>query len=62
MKIGSNGDINKNHKKLPPDEPKKIVIPAARHNLKILNEKYNDEKLAITLLIVGSGLIAYHFW
>ena len=62
MKIGSNRDINKNHKKFPPDEPKKTVIPAARHNLKILNEKHNDEKLAITLLIVGTGLIAYHFW
>ena len=22
----------------------------------------NDEKLAITFLIVGTGLIAYHFW
>ena len=28
-KIGSNRDINKDHKKLPPDVPKKIVIPAA---------------------------------
>ena len=33
-----------------------------RHNLKMLTEKHNDEKLAITLLIVGTGLIAYHFW
>ena len=32
------------------------------HNLKMLTEKHNDEKLAITLLIVGTGLIAYHFW
>ena len=61
MKIGSNGDINKDHKKLHPDVPK-IVIPAARHDLKVLTEKHNDEKLAITLLIVGAGLIAYHFW
>ena len=61
MKIGSNIDINKDHKKQPPDVPK-IVIPAARHDLKMLTEKQNDEKLAITLLIVGSGLIAYHFW
>ena len=59
MKIGSNRDINKDHKKLPPDEPK-TVIPTARHDLKMLNEKHNDEKLAITLLIVGGGLIAYH--
>ena len=61
MNIGSNRHINKDHKKQPPDVPK-IVIPAARHDLKMLTEKQNDEKLAITLLIVGSGLIAYHFW
>ena len=67
MKIGSNRDINRDHKNLtPPDVPKKIVIPAVQHkpphNLKMLTEKHNDEKLAITLLIVGTGLIAYHFW
>ena len=65
MKIGSNRDINKDHKKLhPPDEDvPKIVLPAARYdNPKMLTEKHNDEKLAITHLIVGSGLIAYHFW
>ena len=61
MKIGSNRDINKNHKKLLPDVPK-IVIPVARHDRKMLTEKHNDEKLAITLLIVEAGLIAYHFW
>ena len=32
------------------------------YNLKILTEKHNDEKLAIIVLIVGTGLIAYHFW
>ena len=67
MKIGSGRDINRDHKKLTlPD-----VISAARHdpvgttiphNLKMLTEKHNDEKLAITILIVGVGLIAYHFW
>ena len=74
MKTGSNRDINKDCKKLPvvkPDVSKKIVIPAARHdpvgptklhNLKMLTEKHNDEKIAITLFIVGAGLIAYHFW
>ena len=62
MKICSNRDINKDHKKLPPPEPK-IVIPAVRHDKpKMLNKKHNDEKQAITLLIVGAGLIAYHFW
>ena len=40
----------------------KIVIPTVRHDLKILSEKHNDEKLAITFLIVEIGLIAYHFW
>ena len=32
------------------------------HNLNMCTEKHNDEKLAVTLLIVGTGLIAYHFW
>ena len=73
MKNGSNKDINKDHKKLPItplDEPK-TVVPAVRHNpvgvtklhtQKMLTEKHNDEKLAITLLIVGPGLIDYLFW
>ena len=65
MKIGSNRDINKDDKKLAPldDDMPKIVIPAARHeNPKMLTEKHNEEKLVITLLIVRTGLIAYHFW
>ena len=71
MKTGSNRDINRDQKKLNlPDVPI-TVIPAARldpvgttipHNLKMLTKKHNDEKLAITLLIVGAGLIAFHFW
>ena len=69
MKIGSNRDINKDCKKFPVTSPddtsKKIVIPAVQydplHNLRMLTKKHNDEKLAITLLIVGVGLIAYHF-
>ena len=68
MKIGSNRDINKDRKKLP--DVSKMVAPADRHepaeitiphNLKWLTEKNNDEQLD-TLLIVGSRLIAYHFW
>ena len=52
MKIGSNKDINKDHKKLPvsppDDDMSKIVIPAVRpDNPKILTEKNNDEKLVI---------------
>ena len=47
-------------------QPKKVVIPAVQHDpphdLKMLTEKRNDEKLAITILIVGAGLLAYHFW
>ena len=71
MKIGSNRDINRDHKKLTPPDVPNTVIPEAwhdpvgttiPHNLKMLTEKHNDEKLAITLLIVGTGLIAYHFW
>ena len=67
MKIGANRDINRDLKKLTPrDVPKKLVIPAVQHdpphNLKMLTEKHNDEKLAITILIVWAGLIDYHFW
>ena len=75
MKTGSNGDVNKDRKKMlatPQDDtPKKIVIHAVQHdpvgaitshNLKMLTKKYSNEKLAITLFIVGTGLIAYHFW
>ena len=71
MKIGSNRDINRDHKKLIQPVVSNTVIPVARHdpvaktiphNLKMLIEKYNDEKLTITLLIVGTGLTVYHFW
>ena len=72
MKISSNRVINRDHKKLPVAPPvmPKTVASAVRHdpvgvkrsqNLKTLTEKHNDEKLTITLLIVGAGLIAYHF-
>ena len=64
IKIGSNKDINKDYKKLPvtpPDDPK-TAIPTAQHDLKMLTEKHNVEKLTITFLITGTGLIAYHFW
>ena len=67
MKIDSNRDINRDHKKLtPPDVSKQIVITEVQndrpHNLKLLTEKHYDEQLAITIVIVGAGLIAYHFW
>ena len=47
----------------PPDDTSKKLIPTVQHdNLKMLTKKHTDEKLVITLLIVGAGLIAYHFW
>ena len=70
MKIGSNRDINKDHKRLAVAkagvpmtcvarrDPVGAIIP---HNLKMLTKKHNDEKLAIKLLILGDGLIAYYF-
>ena len=49
-----------------PDDMSKILNPAVQHdplhNLKMFTKKHNDEKLAITLFIVGTGLIAYYFW
>ena len=71
MKIGSNKDIYRDHKKLTPPDVPNTVIPVAQHDpvgttiphkLKMPTKKHNDEKLAITLLIVETGLIAYHFW
>ena len=70
MKTGSIRDISKDRPVNPHDVPK-TVVPAAQHDpivatrpchLKIFTEKHNDEKLVITLLIVGAGLIAYDFW
>ena len=71
MKIGSNRDINRDHKKLASLDVPNTVIPAAQHdpvgttiphNLKMLTEKHNDEKLAIKILFARAGLLAYHFW
>ena len=67
MKTGSNRDINKDQKKLLAvpqtvilvHDPLGVTKPL---NLKMLTENHNDEKLAITLLVVGGGFIAYHFW
>ena len=67
MKTGSNRDINRDRKKLTPSDVPKTVISADRHepaeitishNLKMFTERHNDEKLVITLFIVGIGLIA----
>ena len=70
MKISSTVEINKD--KLP--EPGNVKHdasdkqPIKEHamvqddNLRMLTEKHNDEKLAISFLIVGPGLITYHFW
>ena len=44
------------------DEPVKGHLATQDQNLKMLTEKHNDDKLPIIFLIVGAGLIAYHFW
>ena len=71
MKIASNRDINSDHNKLTLPDVSNTVIPTAcydpvgttiPHNLKMLTKKHNDEKLAITILIVGAVLIFFHFW
>ena len=67
MTIGSNRDIYTDRKKLPvakSDVPKAVILAVQQHpsnNLHMLTEKHNDEKLDIILLIVGTGLITYHF-
>ena len=77
MKIGPNIEINKD-KLLEPikagdgkhdasmkntnKQPVKERPIAQVDNSRMLTEKHDDEKLAITLQIIGTGLIAYHFW
>ena len=69
MKIGSNRDINRDHKVLTPPDLPNTVIPATQHdpvgttiphNLNVFTEKRNDEKLAITLLIVENKWHHYY--
>ena len=66
-KTGLNKDINKDHKKFPvvkPDVARHDPVGKRRPynlNLRMLTEKHNDEKLAVTVMIVGARLIAYHF-
>ena len=43
-----------------PDKP--IKYEKATDNQQILPEKCNDKKLPITILTVGTRLIAHHFW
>ena len=67
-KIGSNIEINKD--KLP--EPVNTGDDALLKNTvkedhyidksRMVTEQHNDEKLAVTILIVGVGLITYHLW
>ena len=67
MKIGSNKDMNKDHKKFPLVKPNVAPHDQVEErrpylNLRMLTEKHNNEKLAITAMIVGIGFIAFHFW
>ena len=43
-------------------QPVKEHPVAQDDNSRMLAKKHNDEKLAVTLLILGTGLIVYHFW
>ena len=49
-------------KKVIPAAPHDRVETTIPHSLNMLTKKHNDEKLAIRLLVVGTSLIAYHFW
>ena len=65
MKTGSNKDINRDHQNFPVVKPNVArhdpVGEGRPYNLRMLTEKHNDEKVAMTIWIVGAGLIAYHF-
>ena len=43
------------------DKPVKDQLVDQHYNPIMVNKKHDDEKLAITLLIVGVKLIAYYF-
>ena len=43
------------------NEVVKDRLVTQHENLKMLAKKHNDDKLVISFLIVGSGLIAFHF-
>ena len=63
MKIRSNKDINRDHKKFPVVKPNVAwndPVGGRRSynlNLTMLTEKHNDEKLSITVMIVEVGLL-----
>ena len=63
MKIGPNIEINKEagDHDASDKQPVKEHPMAQDDNSRILAKKHDDEKLAITLLIIGAGLIAYYF-
>ena len=62
--VALNRYLNKDHNKLAVNllDVPKVVISVVGPNLDMLPERDIDEKFAITLLIVGVGLIAYSFW
>ena len=44
------------------DKPVKDYLVVQNNNPKTSAEKHNHDKLAITFMIMGTGLIAYQFW
>ena len=70
MKLCSKIEINKlTHDKaswydalLKDKQPVKEHFMAQDDNRMMITKKHEDEKLSMTLLIVGTGFIAYHLW
>ena len=68
MKIGLNKEVNKlTYDKTAGDDAvmkdkQSVKEDRLVDKSKMLTEKHDDEKLVIALLILGTGLIAYHFW
>ena len=68
MKIGLNKEVNKlTYDKTAGDDAlmkdkQSVKEDRLVDKSKMLTEKHDDEKLVIALLIVGTGLITYHFW
>ena len=62
MKIGSNKEVNKSTSLKPDKTEGKVKEDHLMDKSRMLTEQHNDEKIIVKLLIVGAGLIAYHFW
>ena len=64
-KLGLNNRVNAMAKQKTAITPKQKTSKKLRPHdceAKILVQNYNDEKIALSLLMTGTALVIYHFW